>query len=111
MWTDCVHTLYIQCVNIRHALHGQTFEWDAEKAAANSRKHGVTFYEACEVFFDPFFRMTDAGLEEEARQAAIGYTERSRCLCVVHVEREEATIRIISARLATTEERRFYEYE
>jgi hypothetical protein len=37
--------------------------------------------------------------------------ERSRCLTVVHVEREAGTIRIISARLATAEERTFYEYE
>jgi uncharacterized protein len=106
-----VHTLYIREVAIRNALHGQLFEWDAEKAAANSRKHGVTFYEACEVFFDPFFRLTDAGAESETRLAAIGYTERSRCLCVVHLERAEGTIRIISARLVTAEERRFYEHE
>jgi uncharacterized protein len=103
--------LYIRHVDVRHALYGQAFEWNAEKAVANSRKHGVTFYEACEVFFDPFFRLTNASTEEEARLATIGYTERSRCLCVVHVEREEGTIRIISARLATAEERKFYQHE
>ena len=96
---------------MRHALSGQAFAWDVEKAVANSRKHGVTFYEACEVFFDPLFRLTDAGAGEETRLAAIGYTERSRCLTVVHVEREEGAIRIISARLATAEERKFYEHE
>jgi len=36
-------------------LRGQTFEWDSEKAAINLRKHNVTFQEACEVFFNPFF--------------------------------------------------------
>jgi uncharacterized protein len=84
---------------------------NSEKATGNLRKHGVTFYEACEVFFDPFFRLTDAGVEEQARHAAVGYTERSRCLCVVHVERDEGTIRIISARPTTAEERKFYEHE
>lgn len=64
--------------------------------------------EACEVFVDPFFRLVGAGGEEEA--AAIGYSERSRLLFVVHMVRQEA-IRIISARLATTEERKIYEYQ
>jgi hypothetical protein len=41
-------------------LRGQTFEWDSEKAAINLRKHNVTFQEACEVFFDPFFCLVDA---------------------------------------------------
>lgn len=77
----------------------------------NLRKHNVAFREACEVFFDPFFCLVDAGGEEEARAAAIGYTERSRLLFVVHVVRQEEAIRIISARLATTEERKIYEYE
>jgi len=98
-------------VDITVRLYGQTFEWAAEKAASNLRKHGVTFQEACEVFFDPFFRLVDAHTEDEAREAAIGYTERSRCLFVVHVVREEDAIRIISARLATAEERKSYEHE
>ncbi|WP_090314810.1 BrnT family toxin [Duganella sp. CF517] len=29
------------------------FEWDARKAKANLRKHGVSFDEACTVFDDP----------------------------------------------------------
>jgi len=29
------------------------FEWDPEKAAANERKHGVTFDEAATAFGDP----------------------------------------------------------
>ena len=28
------------------------FEWDPEKARANAQKHGVTFFEASEVFDD-----------------------------------------------------------
>lgn len=75
------------------------------------RKHNVTFQEACEVFFDPFFCLVDSTAEDEAREGAIGYSERSRLLFVVHVVRQEETIRIISARLATTEERKIYEHE
>jgi uncharacterized DUF497 family protein len=66
-------------------LRGQTFAWDSEKAAINLRKHNVNFQEACEVFFDPFFRLVDATAEDEAREGAIGYTARSRlflcCAC------------------------------
>jgi hypothetical protein len=29
------------------------FEWDADKAVANLRKHRVSFEEACSVFLDP----------------------------------------------------------
>jgi len=46
---------------------------------------------------------------EEARDAAIGYTEDSKLLFVVHLVRHEETIRIISARPATAAERKLYE--
>jgi uncharacterized DUF497 family protein len=103
--------IHLQFVDTRLELRGQTFEWDSEKAAINLRKHNVTFQEACEVFFDPFFCLVDATAEDEAREAAIGYTERSRLLFIAHVVRQEQTIRIISARPATTEERKIYEHE
>jgi uncharacterized DUF497 family protein len=98
-------------VDTEFELRGQTFEWDSEKAAVNLRKHNVTFQEACEVFFDPFLCLVDSTAEDEAREGAIGYSERSRLLFVVHVVRQEETIRIISARPATTEERKIYEHE
>jgi len=68
---------------------GQSFEWDAEKAASNLGKHGVAFPEACEVFFDPFFHLVDATAGEESREAAIGYTENARLLFVVHLMRAD----------------------
>lgn len=80
-----------------------------EKAHANASKHGVRFEQACEVFFDPFFRLTDATEDEEAREAVIGLTEDWTLLFVVHVIREQDTIRILSARRATRAERRLYE--
>jgi len=98
-------------VGITYTLAAQTFEWDGEKAASNLSKHGAAFPEACEVFFDPFFRLVDATAGEEAREATIGYTENSRLLFVVHMARRKESIRIISARPATPEERKFYELE
>ena len=89
--------------------HGQRFVWDSKKASINVRKHGVSFEVACQVFFDPFIRIKDASADEEQRDAAIGLTEDWTLLFVVHILREVDTIRIISARLATMQERRTYE--
>ena len=36
-----------------------SFEWDPRKAAANRRKHGVSFEEAIPVFGDPLARIFD----------------------------------------------------
>jgi uncharacterized DUF497 family protein len=89
--------------------HGQRFVWDTEKASGNVSKHGISFEAACQVFFDPFIRIEDASTSEEQREAAIGLTEDWTLLFVVHMLREGDTIRIISARPATAQERRFYE--
>jgi uncharacterized DUF497 family protein len=86
-------------VRIQYERQGVAFERDSDKADHNVQKHGVSFHAACEVFFDPFVKIVDA----------IGYTEGERLLYVVHVIRHEETIRIISAREATREERRQYE--
>lgn len=88
---------------------GQRFRWDTDKALANFKKHGIRFEQACEVFFDPFFRFLDAALEDEARDAVLGLAEDWTLLFVVHVVREKGVIRIISARQATRAERRMYE--
>lgn len=55
-------------MDITYRLQGVTFEWDEQKARGNVEKHGVTFEEAAEVFFDPFCRGGDAlvGGEERA---------------------------------------------
>src|SRR5215510_16144714 len=105
---QCIYTKF---VDTGLELRGQSFEWDSEKTAINLRKRNITFQEACEVFFDPFFCLVDSTAEDEAREGAIGYSERSRLLFVVHVVRQEETIRIISARPATTEERKIYEHD
>lgn len=91
-------------------LQGIAFEWDENKAKSNVRKHGVTFEEAAEAFFDPFYQVGDASTDDEQRDFIIGYTFSQRLMLVVHTERSERT-RIISARLATREERKLYEAE
>lgn len=91
-------------------LHrGQTFVWDGRKAKANRAKHGVSFEQACEVFFDPSQESEEASEEGEFRLAVIGMTMREELLYVVHVERESERIRIISARPAKARERDMYE--
>ena len=70
--------------------------------------HGVTFAEAAEVFFDPFYQGGDASTEDEARELIISYSMAQRLLLVVYVDRGERT-RIISARQTTRPERKRYE--
>jgi uncharacterized DUF497 family protein len=98
-------------MDISYERNGQTFAWNAEKAAANLRKHGVSFEKACEVFFDPFLRLLDASDNQERREAVLGLTEDWSLLFVVYVAQEEDTLRIISARPATPSEKRTYEHE
>jgi uncharacterized DUF497 family protein len=86
------------------------FEWDLAKASANVTRHNVTFEDAATVFNDPFLMTVPdlAHSDDEERFFAIGYSESSRLLLVVHSEIRD-TIRIISARLATRRERNSYE--
>ena len=83
------------------------FEWDADKAASNAAKHGVTFEEAVTVFLDLDYLLVPDALEPE-RFVAIGMSSLVRVLFVVHCERGER-LRIISARRATRRERETYE--
>jgi hypothetical protein len=69
----------------------------------------VRFETACQIFFDPFIHWEEATDNEEARDAAIGLSEDWALIFVVHLLRDGETIRIISARLATAQERRGYE--
>jgi uncharacterized DUF497 family protein len=95
-------------MTVYYQLQGLEFEWDEEKAAGNVEKHGVTFEEAAEVFFDPFYQMGDASIDDEIRPFALGYSLSQRMLLVIYTERDDRT-RIISARQATRYERKLYE--
>jgi hypothetical protein len=86
------------------------FEWDARKAAANSRKHGVAFDEAATALRDELAvtgHDPDHSFDED-RFLTFGVSTRGRLLVVAHTERR-GVIRIISARLATRSERKIYE--
>ena len=89
---------------------GLNFEWDAQKAAINKNKHGVSFEEASTVFGDPLSLTIDDPLHSinEERFIIIGKSCQQRTLIVVHTERGNK-IRIISARLATSREKKTYE--
>ena len=82
-------------------------EWDGRKAESNLRKHGVSFEEAATVFLDE----RDVTLSEdrfgEPRFVTIGRDLRGRVLLVVWTRRD-SRIRLISARRATSAERRSY---
>ena len=87
-----------------------SFEWDQKKAASNQKDHGVSFDEATTVFGDILaLNMPDPDHSEgERRFLVLGMSERSRLVVVSYAERPPRT-RIISARLATSHERRKYE--
>lgn len=86
------------------------FEWDADKASSNARKHGVSFDEAKTIFGDVHgVTIVDpAHSAAEDRYIDIGYSDRGQLLIVVYTERA-ARIRIISCRKATNAERMIYE--
>lgn len=88
------------------------FEWDANKAEASARKHGVTFSEAATAFRDPLsVTVPDPrhSLGEE-RYVLFGRSERGSLLAVMHTGHARR-IRIISARPMTPRERREYAEE
>ncbi|HMQ03934.1 MAG TPA: BrnT family toxin [Pyrinomonadaceae bacterium] len=87
------------------------FEWDPKMADMNLRIHGVSFDEAKTVFGDPLARIFDVEVHsfEEKRSAIFGHSETNRLLMVSFTERENDTIRLISARRATPRERRLYD--
>lgn len=88
-----------------------TFTWDPKKAEANRKKHGVDFREAATVF-DDSLSVAFPGLDHsvgEARSLIIGMSALGRVLVVSYTEVAADLIRIISARTATTRERKFYE--
>jgi uncharacterized protein len=86
------------------------FVWNARKAAANWRKHRVSFEEARSSLTDPY-AVTGSDPDhsvDEVRWITFGVSTRGRLVVVSHTE-ERDTIRIINARLATRGERNLYE--
>ncbi len=87
-----------------------SFEWDAGKARENQRKHNVGFPEATSIFLDPLSITVPDPQHSLAgqRYIAIGLSGQGRLLVLVYTE-QGGKIRVISARKATSAERKRYE--
>ena len=88
------------------------FEWDPRKAAANLRKHGISFAEAETAFSDDYATITEDPdhSDDEERFLLLGMSAGLRVVVVVHCVREAGSvIRLISARRATRSERAQYD--
>ena len=86
------------------------FEWDEAKARINQRKHGISFIKATEVFSDEHSSCVHDPdhSDDEDRYLLFGVSSEGNHLVVSFNERSE-TIRIISARQMTRQERNAYE--
>ena len=85
------------------------YEWDQSKNRANLAKHGVDFADAVAVFEDDLaLSRPDLESRGEPRSITLGLDGFGRLLVVVFTDRG-SNIRIISARLATKLERKYYE--
>ena len=87
------------------------FEWDDQKAAANLKKHKVSFDEAKTVFADDRAKLIDDPdlSEDEDRFVLLGLSSALRLLLVCHCYRSDGeVIRIISARKAIATEAKSY---
>lgn len=84
------------------------FRYDPDKAAANLRKHKVSFADAEGVFLDPLaVTVEDPDAGGERRFVILGLGSAGELLGVVYSEREDEC-RLISARRATRRERQQY---
>jgi uncharacterized DUF497 family protein len=86
------------------------YEWDDTKAQLNLAKHSVNFEEAQTAFDDPLyvdFYDPDHSISEH-RYILLGQSKQGRLLFISYMERD-AAIRLISAREATSSERKNYE--
>ncbi|HHJ17921.1 MAG TPA: BrnT family toxin [Gammaproteobacteria bacterium] len=76
------------------------FEWDPWKASENLRKHGVDFADAVIALEDENALTIEDRDHPEQRFKTLGLGPDVNVLFIVHAERDEDCIRIISARKA-----------
>ena len=84
------------------------YEWDPGKAQENLKKHGVDFADAVIALEDENALTIEDRNHHELRFKTLGMGPQLNVLYVVHTERGEHWLRIISARLATNHERKQY---
>ncbi len=88
------------------------YEWDSKKNENNKKKHGISFENAKKVFDDPLqLSIVDVRFSYfEERWITMGKADEEKLIVVANIYyNEEEIIRIISARKATTKERKQYE--
>lgn len=87
------------------------FEWDKRKAHTNYKKHGISFVEASEVFADVYSSCAydPDHSQNEDRYLLFGVSSKGNYLVVSFTELLPTTMRIISARRMTNQERNAYE--
>jgi len=96
--------------NDRDDIKELDFEWHPFKAAANLKKHRISFDEAKTLFGDKKHKVIpdrEHSYDEE-RFLAVGLSDKGRLLTLCFTERG-TRLRLISARLAEPWERREYE--
>jgi uncharacterized protein len=84
------------------------FEWDRAKAAANRRKHAVSFDEAEDIFAAAAFFEDFDHSEVERRYLAVGFSAKGRMLTVIFTRPAAGVYRIVSARKASKTEQQRY---
>jgi uncharacterized protein len=92
----------------------ERFVWDEGKALANERKHGIAFTLAATAFKDPLRAISHdkEHADSEDRWAVVGMAQDGLLVVVIYVTHDLEDgehVRIISARRATSHERREYE--
>ncbi len=101
----CPLIIYILCIYI----DPMRFVFDPAKAAANLKKHGVSFADAEGVLADPLaIVIEDPDTVGEQRLISFGLGSTGELFVVIYTARGDAC-RLISARRATRKERMQYE--
>lgn len=86
------------------------FDWDDGNLYKNEKKHGITWQEIEEVFFNqPLLLAEDAKHSSyEFRCVAYGKSNHNKKLTMIFTKRDNK-IRVISARVMSKKERVYYE--
>lgn len=85
------------------------FEWDEKKDSNNKRKHGFSFQDANQAFFDPLSITLDDVIHSFEEQRFILLGAINHTIVTISFTQRYDRIRIISCRSATRKERNLYE--
>lgn len=88
--------------------YGVAVIWDPKKPPSTYASTAFSFAEAATVFADPLALAAEDSVDP-GRSLMIGFSDRRRLVLTVYAEIDDDTIRIVSARLITSHERRHYE--